>query len=208
MSIESSDLLKLTPEYLKKVMIVAGKAFQEDPIMVYSYPDQKDRIRLAPYGFYMLYNYGIKNGYAFATSKDLEGITIWLPPEKVHLSFWTMMRYGMFYTMRKVGLRIKASKRSMRIFRYEDRKHKELVPQKHWYLQNIAVHPEEQGKGFGKLMLSSMLEKIEGDRLPVYLETNTKKAVSIYQKFGFEILEHSIIPDTPVPFWGMLREPQ
>ena len=52
-----------------------------------------------------------------------------------------------------------------------------------------------------------MIKKIESDGLPIYLETNTEKAMSIYQKYGFEILEHTIIPETPVPLWCMLRKP-
>ena len=155
----------------------------------------------------MLYNYGIKNGLAYATSKNLEGITIWLPPSKTYPSTWTMMRYGGFYAMRKVGLKIKAMKRTMTIFSYEEERHKHLVLYDHWYFQNIAVKPEEQGKGCGGLLISTMLKTIESDGLPVYVETNTEKAMSIYQKYGFEILKHEIIPETPVPLWCMLRKP-
>jgi ribosomal protein S18 acetylase RimI-like enzyme len=202
----NADLFQLTSEYLKEACIVAGKAFQEDPLMVYSYPKEKDRIEKSQYGFYMLYNYGIKHRFSYATSKNLEGITIWLPPDKIHLSAWTMMRYGGFYTMRKVGLKFKAIKRTMSVYSYLERKHRQLVPYNHWYLQNIAVRPEEQGKGYGKLLLSSMIKKIESEKLPIYLETNTEKAMSIYRKFGFEILEHSIIPKTNIPLWCMLRK--
>ena len=118
-----------------------------------------------------------------------------------------MMRYGAFHKMRKVGLKLKAKKRTMIVFKYEDERHKELAPFDHWYFQNIAVKPEEQGKGYGGLLISTMIKKIESDGLPIYLETNTEKAMSIYQKYGFEILEHTIIPETPVPLWCMLRKP-
>ncbi|UCD00389.1 MAG: GNAT family N-acetyltransferase, partial [Promethearchaeota archaeon] len=138
--------------------------------------------------------------------KNLEGITIWLPPNKVYPSTWSMMRHGGFYTMRKVGLKLKAMKRTMRIFKYEEERHKELAPYDHWYFQNIAVKPEEQGKGFGGLLISTMLKTIESDELPIYVETNTEKSVLIYQKYGFEILEHGIIPETDVPLWCMLRK--
>ncbi|MHA2393551.1 MAG: GNAT family N-acetyltransferase [Promethearchaeota archaeon] len=202
------NLYKLTTDDVKEAIKVAGSAFQDDPIMVFTYPDEEEREQNSEYGFYMLYNYGIKYGLAYATSKNLEGITIWLPPNKVYPSFWSMMRHGGFYTMRKVGLKLKAMKRTMTVFNYEEERHKELVPYDHWYFQNIAVKPEEQGKGYGGLLISTMLKKIESDRLPVYLETNTEKAVSIYQKFGFEILEHGIIPETDVPLWCMLRKPR
>jgi len=160
------------------------------------------------YGFVMIYKYGIRNGEAYATSNNLEGITVWLPPNKIYPSTWTMMRYGGFYTMRKVGLKIKVMKRTMAVFKYEESKHKQLVPFDHWYLQNIAVKPEEQGKGYGGLLLSAMIKKIDSEGLPIYLETNKEENLSFYQKYGFEILEHVIIPKTDVPLWCMLRKPR
>ncbi|MHA2087311.1 MAG: GNAT family N-acetyltransferase [Promethearchaeota archaeon] len=202
------NLYKLTPDDLKKVCKVAGDAFENDPVMIFSFPDEEVRKKNSPHGFYMIYNYGIKHGLAYATSKNLEGITIWLPPDKVYPSAWTMMRYGGFYAMRKVGLKLKAMKRTMTVFNYEDERHKEFAPFDHWYFQNIAVNPEEQGKGYAGILISTMLKTIESDGLPVYVETNTEKAMSIYQKYGFEIIEHGIIPKTDVPLWCMLRKPK
>lgn len=200
------DFYKLTPDDVDRACKVAGAAFLDDPIMVFTYPDLEERTKNSPYGFYMLYNYGIKYGLTYGTSKNLEGITIWLPPDKVYPSTWTMMRYGGFHTMRKVGLKLKAMKRTMTVFKYEDERHKELAPFDHWYFQNIAVKPEEQGKGYGGLIISTMLKSIEGDGLPVYVETNTEKAMCIYQKHGFETLEYTIIPNTDIPLWCMLRK--
>jgi hypothetical protein len=202
------NLFKLTPEYLEKACKVAGSAFQEDPISLFIYSEKIDRKEKMQFGFYMLYKYAIKHGLAYAPTNNIEGIIIWLPPRKVHLSTWTMMRYGVFHTMRKVGLKLKAMKKTMAVFGYEEERHKELAPYDHWYFQNIAVKPEEQGKGYGGLLISTMIKRTEDDGLPIYLETNTKKNVSIYQKFGFEILEHGIIPKTDVPYWCMLRKPK
>jgi len=206
MNNDLDNLYELTPDDVKKACKVAGDAFENDPTMVFAFPDEKVRKKNSPHGFHMIYRYRIKHGLAYATSKNLEGITVWFPPKKTYPSTWTMMRHGGFYTMRKVGLKLKAIKRTMTVFNYEDKKHKELVPYNHWYFQNIAVKPEEQGKGYGGLLISTMLKKIESEGLPVYVETNTEKAASIYKKYGFEILEHEIIPETDVPLWCMLRK--
>ena len=96
----------------------------------------------------------------------------------------------------------------MVVFNYMEEKHKELVPNDHWYFQQIAVKPEEQGKGYGGLLIKTILKTIENDGLPIYVDTNTEKAMSIYQKYGFEILEHTIIPETDIPLWCMLRNPK
>lgn len=202
------NLFKLTPDYVKEACKVAGNAFQDDPVTIFTFPDEMERKEKTQYGFYSLYNYGIKYGLAYATSKNLEGITLWLPPGKVYHTTWTMMRHGGFYSMRKVGLKLKALKRTMIVFNYQEERHKHLVPYDHWYFQQIAVKPEEQGKGYGGLLISTMLKTIESDGLPVYVDTNTEKAMSIYQKYGFEILEHGIIPETDIPLWCMLRKPK
>ncbi len=207
MNNDLNNFFKLTPDYVEKAIQVAGSAFQDDPFPIFVYPDEKEREEKLQYGFKMLYEYGVRNGVTYATSSNLEGIIIWLPPNKIYPSTWAMMRHGGFYAMRKVGLKIKAMKRSMTIFKYEEIKHKELVPFEHWYLQNIAVKPEEQRKGYGGLLMGAMLKKIDSEGLPIYLETNNEKNLSFYQRYGFEIIEHAIIPETDVPLWCMLRKP-
>ena len=208
MNYNLDSLYKITSDDVKKACVMAGNAFQDDPVMVFVYPDEEERKQKAQYGFYALYNYGIKHGLAYATSENLEGITLWLPPDKVYHSTWTMMRHGGFYTVRKVGLNLKVMKRSMSVFNYQEERHKYLVPYDHWYFQQITVKPKEQGKGYGRLLISTMLKTIENEGLPVYVDTNTEKAMSIYQKYGFEIIEHGIIPETPIPLWCMLRKPR
>ncbi|MFX0072493.1 MAG: GNAT family N-acetyltransferase [Candidatus Hermodarchaeota archaeon] len=197
---------KITPEYAEKASKVAGSAFQDDPVSIFVYPDEKERRQKLQYGFEVLYNYGIRKGVTYAISNDLEGIIIWLPPDKIYVSFWTMMRYGGFRAMCKAGLKIKAMKRSMAVFKYIESKHKLLAPFNHWYLQNIAVTPEEQRKGYGELLLTAMFKQIDSEGLPIYLETNNERNLSFYQKHGFEILEHEIIPGIDVPLWCMLRK--
>ena len=206
------NLFKLTPEHVDKAGEVAGRAFQDDPVTRFSLPDKKEREEKLPYTFKMIYAYGVRHGVSYATSSNLEGIIIWLPPDKMYPSFWAMMRYGGLKLMFKMSNfkkgAMKAMKTSIAIFNYEEERHRALVPYEHWYLQNIAVEPAEQGKGYGSLLIRSMTEKIDSIGLPIFLETNTEKAVSIYQKHGFEVLEHTIIPETDIPLWCMLRKPR
>jgi ribosomal protein S18 acetylase RimI-like enzyme len=201
-----NNFYKIMPHDIERACEVAGSAFQDDPTSIFVYPDENERKEKLMYGFRMIYMYGIKKGITYATSSNLEGMIIWLPPDKIYISTWTMMRYGGFYTMRKVGLKLKAMKRTMAVFGYIESKHKQLVPYDHWYLQNIAVKPEEQRKGYGGQLLSAMFKKIDNEGIPIYLETNKEENLPFYQKYGFEILEHEIIPNTNVPVWCMLRK--
>lgn len=211
--IDNLDILfKLTPEHTDKAAEVAGRAFYDDPVALFTLPDKKEREEKLPNSFKMIYAYGIRHGVSYATSSNLEGIIIWLPPDKLYPSFWGMMRYGGLKLMfKRSNLRkgaIKAIKGIIAIFNYEEERHRALAPFEHWYLQNIAVEPEQQGKGYGSQLISAMTEKIDNIGLPIYLETNKERNLSFYQKHGFEISENTIIPKTDVPLWCMLRIPK
>lgn len=62
----------------------------------------------------------------------------------------------------------------------------EIWPRVHW----VAVHPDHQGKGIAKCMLSRMLALYGelGHKTPIYLTTQTKtyRAVRIYKQMGFQ----------------------
>ena len=197
------SIIRLTKEHIKPSSEVSGRAFQDYPTSILMFPDEIERKEKNKYGFEMILKYGLRHGEVYATSPNLEGIAVWLPPKKVHLSIWSSIRCGGFRVMRKTG--IKAMKRGKPLYDYLGPAHKRLVPFDHWYLQSIAVEPEEQGKGYGGLLLKGMITKIDREGLPIYLETNTEKNVSFYQNYGFKVVEHVIVPKTEVPFWCMLR---
>ncbi len=66
------------------------------------------------------------------------------------------------------------------------------LPEKTCELVKMYLLPQARGKGLGKLLIEKCLEFAKGyGYLQVYIETmpELRKAVSIYEKFGFEYLE-------------------
>ena len=92
--------------------------------------------------------------------------------------------------------------------KYMENKHKELVPNKHWYLVVLAVDPQHQGKGYASRLLNEMLSEIDEEGLPCYLETDGEKNVSMYQHFGFEVVDEFVVPVTKDKVVAMLRKPK
>ncbi len=45
MNNDLDNLFKLTPDYVEKVIQVAGSAFQNDPVTIFTYPDEKERLK-------------------------------------------------------------------------------------------------------------------------------------------------------------------
>ena len=89
---------------------------------------------------------------------------------------------------------------------YIDAVHSRLATFKHWYLQAIGVDPMFQGRGYASKLLRSMLSRIDEEGLPCYLETLDEQNVSLYEHFGFKVIEESNIPETTLTNWAMLRE--
>ncbi len=74
----------------------------------------------------------------------------------------------------------------------------------HWYLNTIAVRPELQRRGHGSALMAPVLERIDAEGLPAYLETQRESNVPYYRRFGFEPREPISLPDSP-PAWPMWR---
>jgi len=201
MTSQNESIICLRKYHLVMASEVLGRAFYNYPVSQHIFPDEKEREEKLKYGFMVSLNYGIRHGIVHATSPNLEGIAVWLPPKKIHISLWDGIRAGGFYALRKSGLKL--LKRGKPILNYMVPTHKRLAPFDHWYLLTIGVEPNEHGKGWGSLLLKTMITEIEKNGHPIYLETNTEKNVSFYEKHGFNLIEHTMVSE--VPFWIMLK---
>jgi N-acetylglutamate synthase-like GNAT family acetyltransferase len=92
-----------------------------------------------------------------------------------------------------------------RLGEYLDAVHERLTPFNHWFLQTIGIAPQFQGKGYAGKLLRPMLSKIDEEGLPCYLETLDEQNASLYEHFGFKIVDKSNVPETSLTNWAMLR---
>ena len=58
-------------------------------------------------------------------------------------------------------------------------------------LQTVAVHPDHQRRGIGKLLMDWGMDVAERMNVPVYLEA-TYEGAPLYKKCGFETLPEGI----------------
>ena len=182
-----------------------SRAFEDDLKDVF--PDPEERRVKTPYvnEFYLLRNYS--NSKAFITSPKFEGIAVWIHSDKrKKRTFWRMLTSGAIWLAMKIG--IKALRKMQALDKYIERKHKELAPFKHWYLAMLAVDPQHQGKRYASRLLNEMLSNIDEEDLPCYLETGGEKNVSMYQHFGFAVVDEFVVPGTKDKVVAMLRKPK
>ena len=198
-------MLKLEKKHIKLVSLMLSRAFKDDLKEVF--PDPEERRVKTPYvnELYLLYEFS--NSKAFITSPKLEGIAVWIHSNKwKKRTFWRILTLGAIRPAMKIG--IKALRKMQALDKYIERKHRELAPFKHWYLAMLAVDPQHQGKGYASKLLNEMLSYIDEEGLRCYLETEGEKNVSMYQHFGFEVVDEFVVPGTKDKLVAMLRKPK
>ncbi|MCE7740214.1 MAG: GNAT family N-acetyltransferase [Candidatus Heimdallarchaeota archaeon] len=197
---------------IEKATMVLTRAFQEDPLVCLIYPNAEERMKFTPFLWRYLIKDGLKCGKVYSPTNKIEGVAKWLPPGKEHMGIWRSIRSGALSMGRAMSKQKDERKRSTReIKQLTDiilKKHKEIMKEPHWYLASIGIEPKYQGKGYGSALIKPMLEYIEKEGYPVYLETNFQGNVGLYEHLGFEVIDEMKIPETEITNWGMIKEPK
>ena len=66
-----------------------------------------------------------------------------------------------------------------------------LIDDAYGTIASIGIKKEYQGKGYSKLLMDKILElanKLNIDQIDLEVRTSNIKAISLYQKFGFEMV--------------------
>ncbi|MEV5980222.1 GNAT family N-acetyltransferase [Streptomyces sp. NPDC052114] len=85
----------------------------------------------------------------------------------------------------------------------------EHTPQEpHWSLALIGADPAAQGQGHGSALLRSGLARADAAGLPVYLESSKPSNIPVYEHFGFTVREEMRLPGEGPVLWTMWRAPR
>ena len=195
-------LHQLTSPEVSSTAKMIARAFAEDPLFslfYYSLADQKKYEHL----FYeFLLKFGLISGEVYASSPSLEGVIIWLKEGEQASHTWDVLRSGMLSIWNKIDV-----DSVLKYTQFTSQIHQKHVQEPHWYLQLLAVDPVYQHQGIGKKLMLPMLRQCDTDTLCCYLETQNQVNVNYYQEFGFRVVETTVLPDTHVQLWCMLRKP-
>lgn len=197
-----NSLYRLTKSSVRRASEIAAKAFFEAGDFSSLSSDPSNRMKYLIKTMNMVCRYSLNFGEVYATSQNLEGIAAWLPYNKVKISNWQYIRFGMLPVIIGVGKEIR--KELLLYDKLCKKKHKEYADFPHWYLYNLAVDPKHQGKGWTSVLLNPMLARADKEKLPCYLETNERN-VALYEHFGFEVIEQISLPEFDNDIWLMMR---
>lgn len=195
-----------TEDDVPGVARVLSRAFFDDPLFVWLFPDPHTRMaRSARW-------WAAQAGFSFvpagsvtvAVSGDerpvVRGAAVWVPPGVSLPSGRGLLRtvphtLGLFPVSRIPELAA-----------FMADVQKAAPEQPHWYLECLAVDPVTQGSGIGSALLRSGLVRADIDRVPVYLETTEPSALAFYERFGFKA-SGGVAEEGRPAFHGMVREP-
>ncbi len=201
----TTNLTRLTEPHLQQADVMLGRAFHNDPWMLYLYPDEVERKRRLPVLFGIALRYALRYG-EMTTTADVTGVACWLPPGKTTPTLRRMLNTGALWPTFQLGWQ--GQLRGTRTQIYQNSLHKRSVPEPNWYLWVLGVDPSVQGQGIGSMLLRSGLERADAARLPASLETTNPRNVPFYQQFGFSIVHEGEIPGSSARMWSMLRPPR
>jgi len=182
-----------------------ARAFHDDPLQSYVFPDAKERAAKSPAHFSPLLAYGLRFGKVFTTAPEPLGASVWLPPDGWKVTPERAAEVGLDRLSEQIGE--SASERFHSVLGYGDTFHAQDVPTPHWYTMLLGVAPEGQGRGLGRALLEPILTQATADGLPCYLETTQPANVSFYKHLGFRVVREMVEPTSKLQLWTFLRSP-
>ena len=113
------ECIRLHKDYIKPASRMLARAFADDPLDAYVFPDATEREAKLPYLVESFLYYGLRYGQAHVVSHQLEGIAVWMRLKKVSMPFWKVIISGGIWLAFKLGRRaIQRLERSAGTFNY------------------------------------------------------------------------------------------
>ena len=185
-----------SPEDIQRLKTVLAEAFFDDPVFGWLMPEDSKRLKhLRRYFGIELRHFALPRGRVWTTG-DLGGAALTLPPGK-----WRAPPYATLLHGSAFGVRLP---RAARMGTTIEWRHARELRGPHYYVRDIGVHPDMQGKGLGSALLRPTLERCDREGLPAYLEASSERNAALYERHGFRLVRELRIGGSP-PLRLMLR---
>jgi ribosomal protein S18 acetylase RimI-like enzyme len=193
----SSGLIKTaTVSEKNRAIGVVTMGFSTDPLARWTYPDSQQYLTHFPKFIRSFAGKAFESGSAY-TIEGFAGAALWLPPN-VHPDEDAVVRLF----EETVSDRIKDN-----LFQLLEQMGAYHPQEPHWYLPMIAVDTFAQNRGYGSALMRHALAVCDRVGLAAYLDSTNPRNISLYLRFGFEILGTIQVGSSP-PIFPMLRKPQ
>lgn len=182
-----------------------ARAFDDSPLFEFLFPKGPARLKITAGTFRgtLLDALAFDQVHVATDATGVIGAACWLPPEGYPIT----PRRQAFILARIARLIPWAPSRlpnSMRYLAATDKVHPKDL---HWYLSILGVDPRRQGEGLGGRLINHVLERLDREGIPAYLETDKERNLAWYARHRFELRQtlHPVRGGPPV--WTMWRDP-
>ena len=142
----------------------------------------------------------------YADSEEMNGFAVWLPLGFTGSKTIPFLLSGGLKLFLYAGLGFVG--RLLTYEAYAMNLKKTFTDHYDWYLFNLSIKKDAQGKGIASKLMRPMLQFCDDERMVAYLETNKESNVGLYRHFGFDLKKEELIPKTPVMHYAMVRYPK
>ena len=147
-----------------------------------------------------------KDAIIYADSEEMNGFAAWIPFGFTGNKAIPFLKSGGIKLILHSGFGI--INRLSAYEKYAMNLKKEFTDHYDWYLFNLSVKKDAQGKGIASKLLRPMLQFCDDEKMVAYLETNKEGNVGLYKHYGFELKKEELIPKTTVMHYAMVRNPK
>ena len=142
----------------------------------------------------------------YADSEEINGFAAWLPFGFEGNKTLPFLKHGGLKLFLHTGIGFIG--RLLTYEKYAMNLKKEFTDNYDWYLFNLSVKRDAQGKGIATKLMRPMLEFCDDERMVAYLETNKESNAGLYQHYGFDLMKEELIPTSTVMHYAMVRSPK
>lgn len=146
-----------------------------------------------------------KDAVIYADSEELNGFAAWYPFGFTGNAAIPFMISGGVSLILHSGIGILG--RLLSYDAYAMNLKKEFTDHYDWYLFNLSIKKDAQGKGIASKLMRPMLQFCDDERMIAYLETNKGTNLGLYKHYGFDLMREELIPKSPVMHYAMVRQP-
>jgi ribosomal protein S18 acetylase RimI-like enzyme len=201
----NKNIISLCEEKLMDAAESLARAFYNDPLQKYVFPDAAERAAKSPAHFAPLLKYGMLFGEVLTTSGKPLGAAVWLPPETWEVTPERAAAAGLDDLPNILGE--EAAQRFFSALEAVEPFHHRDVSPAHWYVMVVGVSPEARGQGLGRTLLEPIMNRADAEGLPCYLETAQPDNVSFYEHLGFKKIQEVVEPQSGLRLWTFRRDP-
>lgn len=179
-----------------------ARAFSDSPLFKLAFPRSDRRSKVLRKLFAIVVKDAVRFGRVdFTRNGAITGMLIWYPPGAYPMSLMRIFRFLPNY----LSIALAHPVGVFTLFRAQS-KLNELRPKRphvHGYFLG-----GRQGEQIGRKLIAHALRETNERGWPIYLETQEQRALKLYARFGFRVLQAGVETPAGGPLtWTMWREP-